>query len=232
MDVVKNLQGIVPFTELVTQVPAYVKFLRKILSKKRSFDEVESVAFTHECYAALQANSPPKFKDPESFSIPCTIGRLTIDSALCDLGASVTVMSSIKHPMGILEDVPVKIGKFFIPVDFVVIDIAEDSCIPIILGRPFLHTTGEVIDVRHGSLMFNIGDGTITFGLDKASRPPNLKASCHMINALDPSFDECLALYFDRNPPNTPAAASYPWSKEVDEIKKLIYGDDPPPKMV
>ncbi|XP_074290685.1 uncharacterized protein LOC141617390 [Silene latifolia] len=164
-------------------------FLREILSKKRSFDEVETVVFTHECYAALQANSPPKFKDPGSFSIPCTIGPLTIDNALCDLGVSVSVMPykicnqlkmtklkctnmtiqlpdrSIKHHMGILEDVPVKIGKFFIPVDFVVIDIAEDSRVPIIIGRPFLHTVGAVIDVRHGSLTFNIGDDTITFGI-------------------------------------------------------------------
>ncbi|XP_074288743.1 uncharacterized protein LOC141613900 [Silene latifolia] len=132
--------------------------LREILSKKRSFDEVETVAFTHECYAALQANSPPKLKDPGSFSIACNIGPLSIDNALCDLGASVSVMpykicnqlnmtklkctnmtiqlaeKSIKHPMGILEDVPVKIRKFFIPVDFVVIDIAENSRVPIILG--------------------------------------------------------------------------------------------------
>ncbi|XP_074293370.1 uncharacterized protein LOC141620383 [Silene latifolia] len=83
---------------------------------------------------------------------------------------------SIKHPMGILEDVPVKIGKFLIPVDFVVIDITEDSRVPIILGRPFLHTAGA-------------------------------------------------------NPPDAPTAASYPWRKEVDEIERLIYGDDPSPEM-
>ncbi|XP_074291040.1 uncharacterized protein LOC141617793 [Silene latifolia] len=208
MEVVKNLQVTVPFTELVTQVPAYAKFLKEISSKKRSFDEVETVAFTQECYAALQANSPPKLKDPGSFSIPCTIGLLSIDNAFCDLGASVSVMPykickqlnmtklkctnmtiqpgrcvSIKHPMGILEDVPVKIGKFFIPVDFVGIDIAEDSRVPIILGRPFLHTAGAIIDVRHGSLT---------------------------------------------NPPDAPADASYLWSKEVDEIERLIYGDEPP----
>ncbi|XP_074318557.1 uncharacterized protein LOC141655371 [Silene latifolia] len=133
-------------------------FLKEILSKKRSFDEVETIAFTHECNAALQANSPPKLKDPRSFSIACTIGPLTIDNVLCDLGENVSVMPykicnklnmmklkctnmalqmadmSIKHPMGILEDIPVRIGKFFILVDFVVIDIAEDSRVPIILG--------------------------------------------------------------------------------------------------
>ncbi|XP_074296954.1 uncharacterized protein LOC141627619 [Silene latifolia] len=87
---------------------------------------------------------------------------------------------SIKHPMGIVEDVQVKIGKFFIPFDFVVTDIAEESLVPIILGRPLLHTAEAVIEVRHGGLTFNIGDDTITFGLDKTSCPPDLKASCHM----------------------------------------------------
>jgi len=39
---------------------------------------------------------------------------------------------TIKHPMGILEDVPVRVGQFFIPVDFIVLDIVEDTKIPII----------------------------------------------------------------------------------------------------
>ncbi|XP_074293394.1 uncharacterized protein LOC141620418 [Silene latifolia] len=126
---------------------------------------------------------------------------------------------SIKCPMGVLEDVPVRVGKFFIPVDVVVIDMAEDSRVPIILGGPFMHITGAVIDVRHGSLTFNNGDDTITFSLDKASRPPDLKASCNMINAIYSTIDECLALCLDRNQSDAPIVASGPWSKEVDEIE-------------
>ncbi|XP_074271627.1 uncharacterized protein LOC141595559 [Silene latifolia] len=148
MEVVKNLQVSVRFTELITQVPGFMKFMMEILTRKRSFDEVETVAFTQKCSAVLQTNSPPKFKDPWSFSIPCHIGHLVIIKALCDLGASVSVMPcsickklnmgqmtvtnmtlqiagrSIKHPLAVLEDVPIRVGKFFIPVDFVVLDIA------------------------------------------------------------------------------------------------------------
>ncbi|MDP1051974.1 hypothetical protein, partial [Klebsiella quasipneumoniae] len=50
------------------------------------------MAFTAECSALLQNRSPPKLKDPGSFSIPCTVGTTLIDNALCDLGASVSVM--------------------------------------------------------------------------------------------------------------------------------------------
>ncbi|XP_074304270.1 uncharacterized protein LOC141638985 [Silene latifolia] len=153
-------------------VPSYAKFMKDILTRKRSFNEVETIAFTEECSALLQSKSPPKLKDPGSFSIPCTIGTHVIDKALCDLGASVSVMPysvceklnmghlkvtnvtlqmadrKVKRPLGVLEDVPVKIGKLFIPVDFIVLDMAEDTQIPIILGRPFLHTTGAIIDVK------------------------------------------------------------------------------------
>ncbi|XP_074271148.1 uncharacterized protein LOC141595074 [Silene latifolia] len=53
LEVVKNLQVTVPFTELITQIPPYAKFTKEILSRKRSFDEIETIAFTEECSALL-----------------------------------------------------------------------------------------------------------------------------------------------------------------------------------
>jgi len=35
---------------------------------------------------------------------------------------------SVKYPMGILEDVPLQVAKFFIPCDFVIMEMEEDSC--------------------------------------------------------------------------------------------------------
>ena len=60
--------------------------------------------------------------------------------------------------MGVLEDVPLQVGKFFIPCDFVVMEMEEDSRIPIILGRPFLATVGAMIDVRNGKLSLQVGN--------------------------------------------------------------------------
>ena len=34
---------------------------------------------------------------------------------------------SIKYPVGILENVLVRIGQFYIPTDFIIMDIKEDS---------------------------------------------------------------------------------------------------------
>ncbi|XP_061342220.1 uncharacterized protein LOC133288453 [Gastrolobium bilobum] len=77
------------FSHTLEQMPSYGKFLKETLSKKRKLTEDEPVTLTEECSVILQKNMPPKLKDPGSFSIPCIIGKTTIERVLCDLGASV-----------------------------------------------------------------------------------------------------------------------------------------------
>jgi hypothetical protein len=50
----------------------------------------------------------------------------------------------------------VKVGHYFIPVDFVVLEMREREKPPLILGRPFLKTVGATIDVGKGEIMFDI----------------------------------------------------------------------------
>jgi hypothetical protein len=63
---------------------------------------------------------------------------------------------SVHYPAGIAENIPVKIQTFFVPVDFVVLDMQEDMKTPLILGRPFMGTTNAHIDVRARETKFNI----------------------------------------------------------------------------
>ena len=91
----------ISFLDLFMQVSSYIKFLKGLLNRKHSLPKAESVAFTEECRALQQSNSPPKLMDPGSFSIPCILGTLPIDRALCDLGASVNVLPlSLARKMG------------------------------------------------------------------------------------------------------------------------------------
>jgi hypothetical protein len=64
--------------------------------------------------------------------------------------------NSIRYPLGITEDVPVKVGHNFIPVDIVVLEMREREKPPLILGRPFLETVGATIDVGKGEIKFDI----------------------------------------------------------------------------
>ncbi|KAL0456225.1 UNVERIFIED_CONTAM: hypothetical protein Slati_0961700 [Sesamum latifolium] len=128
------------------QMLSYAKFFKEVTSNKKKWEGGETVKLTKECSAILQNKLPPKLKNPGSFSIPCTIENTNFDKALCDLDRS------IKYPRGIVEDVFVKVEKFIIPVDFIVLDMEEDMNMSLILGRPFLATSRALIDVQKGQL--------------------------------------------------------------------------------
>ncbi|XP_058006748.1 uncharacterized protein LOC131182121 [Hevea brasiliensis] len=190
-------------------MPSYAKFLKDILSKKRRLEDYETVALTEECGSILQNKLPPKLKDPGSFSILHPISNMNIDKALCDLGASVSLMplsicrkldvgelkptiislqladQSVKYPMGILENIPIKVGKFFIPVDFVVLEMEEDVQIPIILGRPFLATVGAVINIKNGQLTLKVGDEEVEFNLFSAMKHKLEPNECFKVYIID-----------------------------------------------
>ncbi|GKC64040.1 DNA-directed DNA polymerase [Tanacetum coccineum] len=65
---------------------------------------------------------------------------------------------SIQYPRGIVENVLIKVDKFILPIDFVILDMPKDSRIPIILGRPFLATARAMIDVFNKKITLRVGD--------------------------------------------------------------------------
>ena len=78
---------------------------------------------------------------------------------------------SIRQPVGLLEDVPLQVGKFLIPCDFVVLDMDEDFPTPLILGRPFLATAGAMIDVQTGTISFTICGERVDFSFPLLAPP-------------------------------------------------------------
>jgi hypothetical protein len=130
---------------------------------------------------------PLKQKDLGAFTIPCVIGNASFKRALCDLGASISVMSKyiydslsleplnktsfviqlvdrcFVYPLGVIEDVLVKIDSLIIPYDFYILDIEHDSCdssnnTPILFGIPFLKTANTKIDCGNDTLSMELGD--------------------------------------------------------------------------
>ncbi|GJY00980.1 retrovirus-related pol polyprotein from transposon TNT 1-94 [Tanacetum coccineum] len=77
---------------------------------------------------------------------------------------------SFQHPIGIAKNMLVEVGKFTFPVDFVILKMEEDSKVPLILGRPFLHTTDAVIRVKQKQLNLGIGTEHMTFLIDSAMK--------------------------------------------------------------
>ncbi|GJW68575.1 reverse transcriptase domain-containing protein [Tanacetum coccineum] len=88
---------------------------------------------------------------------------------------------TISKPLGIAENVFVKVGKFYFPVDFVILDFVADPRVPLILGRPFLRTARVLIDVHGEELVIRDGMERIVFKPDGSQD----KESIHMMDIYD-----------------------------------------------
>ena len=88
----KQLSINVPLIEVLEQMPGYAKFMKDMVTKKRSVNFEDDDRMQH--YSAIATRSlVQKKEDPSAFTIPCTIGLLHFAKALCDLGASINLMS-------------------------------------------------------------------------------------------------------------------------------------------
>ncbi|GJS82330.1 reverse transcriptase domain-containing protein [Tanacetum coccineum] len=138
-------------------------------------------------YNGPQISSPPMENEPEVTKEPCDFPEMNECLALADLGASINLMPlsiwkelslpaltktrmileltdrTISNLTGIAEDVFVKVGTFFFPADFVVVDYVADPRVPLILGRPFLRTTHALIDVHGEQMTLRHDDQSVTF---------------------------------------------------------------------
>jgi hypothetical protein len=99
--------------------------------------------------------------------------------ALCDLGASISIMPrkiydtldlpplekcyfdippadvAKEKPLGRINDVLIMVNNNLVPIDFLVMDVECNVSCPIILGRPFLRTIGAIIDMKEGTIKYH-----------------------------------------------------------------------------
>ena len=102
---------------------------------------------------------------------------------------------SVKIPKGIVEDVLVKIDKFYYPVDFVVLDTepiaSEPNHVPIILGRPFLATANVIINCWNGVMQLTFGNMTLELNIFHLNNKQNLLETENQISDEVVSIDQC-----------------------------------------
>jgi len=189
LEVFKKVELNIPLLDAIKQIPKYAKFLKELCTAKRAFKLKghEMVSMGEVVSAIVQKNMPLKQKDPDAFTITCVIGNAGFKRALCDLGASISVMPkhvydslsleplnnasiviqladrSFVYPLGVIEDVLVKIDSLVIPCDFYIFDMEHNSCdssnnTPILFERPFLKTANTKIDCGKDTLSMEVGD--------------------------------------------------------------------------
>ncbi|XP_062113634.1 uncharacterized protein LOC133824687 [Humulus lupulus] len=197
-------------------------FLKELCTNKHKLRGNEKVSVGDNVSVVLQKMLPPKCKDPDTFTIPCTIGNKRIERCMLDLGASINVIpfsiytslnlgpleetwviiqlddKSNAYPRGVIEDVLVQVNELVFPADFYVVDM-EDESIPcstlILLGRPFMKTTRTKLDVHHGTLTMEFDGETIRFNIFEAMRYPNDVHVVFFLDVLDILSQQVLDLH-------------------------------------
>ncbi|XP_069154582.1 uncharacterized protein [Solanum lycopersicum] len=141
----KQLSINVPLIEALKQMLGYAKFMKDMVTKKGSVIFEDDNRMQH-CSAIATRSLVQKKEDSVAFTIPCTIGLLHFEKPLCDLGESINIMPlfiykklglsdpnltamqllmvdrTLKRPIGILQDVLVKVESFIFLDDFVILD--------------------------------------------------------------------------------------------------------------
>ena len=193
LKVLRHVKVNIPLLDIIKQVPVYAKFLKDLYTIKKGLGIKKKAILTEQVSAIIQSKNLIKYKDLGSPTISVNIGGNCINKSLLDLGASVNLLPysvykqlglgelkptnitlsladrSVKIPKGIVEDVLVKIDKFYYPVDFVVLDTEpianEPNHVPIILGRPFLATANAIINFRNGVMQLTFGNMTLELNI-------------------------------------------------------------------
>ncbi|GJW30616.1 reverse transcriptase domain-containing protein [Tanacetum coccineum] len=88
------------------------------------------------------------------------------------------------------KDVFVKVGTFYFPADFVVVDYDADPRVPLILGRPFLRTARALIDVHGEEMTLRHDDQSVTFKVgDTKNFSYNAMESVNKVDFIDIPFE-------------------------------------------
>ncbi|GKD00156.1 reverse transcriptase domain-containing protein [Tanacetum coccineum] len=171
----------VPLVDVLSGMLNYGKFLKELVNNKHKIKKISAAFLSDKSSAILQNKVLPKLGDPGSFLIPCNFNKVFSCNALADLGASINLMPyslyaklsletlkptkmsvrladrSFQYPARIAKIMLVEVGKFTFPFDFVILEMEEDGKVPLILGRPFLHTADAVIRVKQKQLSLKVG---------------------------------------------------------------------------
>nr|GEV37865.1 hypothetical protein [Tanacetum cinerariifolium] len=152
----------ISFTDALLLMPKFASMIKSLLTNKDKLFELAKIPLNENCSAMLLKKLPEKLGDPGKFLIPCDFLGTDMTLELAD--------RSITRPKGVVEDVFIKVGKFYFLNDFVVVDFEDDPRVPLILERSFLRTGRSLIDVYGEEITLRVNDKAVTFNLNQTTR--------------------------------------------------------------
>ncbi|GKE35269.1 reverse transcriptase domain-containing protein [Tanacetum coccineum] len=231
----KDLSFEISFADALILMPKFASTLKNLIGNNKKLSEMARTHLNEHCSAVILKKLTEKLRDPGKFLIPCDFPGMDECLALADLGAGINLMPlsmwkklslpeltptcmtlelaerSITQPIGIAEDVYLKVGKFKFPADFVVVDFDADPRVPLILKRSLLKTGHALIDVYEGELTLRVRKEAVTLNLDQ-----NLRYSSN--------YDDIMANRID-----VIEMACEEYSQEVLGLSDVIASGNPTP---
>ncbi|GKB84838.1 hypothetical protein Tco_0957110 [Tanacetum coccineum] len=224
LNMIKEVRINVPLVDVLAGMPNYGKILKDLLRNKTKMEQISVAFLTEDCSAILQNKIPPKLGDPGSFLIPCKLTNSVEYLALADLGASINLMPYSLYTA--LSGTTLKPTRM----NFIILQMEEDDRVPLILGKPFLHTADAIIRVKNKELILGIGEDRATFHIDKAMQHSHVNDNtCFRIDVIDDITEDELDALLDDSKPflNTSEKISETsLDKEFDEFMSKNVQDD------
>nr|GEY16030.1 hypothetical protein [Tanacetum cinerariifolium] len=215
MKIFRDLHFELSFADALVHMPKFAPMFKRFLNNKNKLIELTKTPLNKNCSTVVLKKLPEKLGDPGRFLIPCDFSEFDNCLALADLGVSINLMPlsiwkklklptlndtkivleladrTISKPTGVAENVFVKVGKFYFPADFVVLDFIDDPRVPLILGRPFLSTAHALIDVYKGEIILRHDEQSLTLKCgDTPSVSYNNFQTLNKVDLIDATCEE------------------------------------------
>nr|GEU74262.1 reverse transcriptase domain-containing protein [Tanacetum cinerariifolium] len=188
MEIFRDLHFELSFADALVHMPKFAPMFKKLLNNKDKLIELTKTPLNENCSAIVLKKLPEKLGDPGRFPIPCDFSEFDNCLALADLELA---DRTISKPTGVAENVFVKVGKFYFPTDFVVLDFIADPRVLLILGRPFFSTAHALIDVYKGEIILRHDDQSLMLKCgDTPSISYNNFESLNKVDLIDATCDE------------------------------------------
>nr|GEX30222.1 reverse transcriptase domain-containing protein [Tanacetum cinerariifolium] len=170
LDMIQAVRINIPLVDVLAGMPNYGNFLKELLSNKHKLEHISTAFLRDESFTMIQNKVPPKLGEPGSFLISRPI---------------------IPIPYWNSENMLVEVGKFTFLVDFVILEMNEDSKVPLILGRPFLHIADAIIRVKQKQLNLRVRTERMIFHINSAMKHSySNDDTCFSIDVIDEILEE------------------------------------------
>ncbi|XP_070036242.1 uncharacterized protein [Nicotiana tomentosiformis] len=179
-DMLNQISFNVPFMEALEKMSGCAKFIKDLVTKKKNvnFETIKLRKSFVSFEGKYQLHALCRFKklglgDPRSTSMKLLMADRTLNK-----------------PLGVIDDVLVKVDHFYFVADFVILDCEVDMKISIILGRPFLATGRAICDVEVGEIKFRLNDEEVIFLIQNSMKQPHYNGVISVVDVVDDDMED------------------------------------------